>query len=73
MKSKTRWTQTKATIQRVSAKRKPIHAVLMSNAKMVAAVRNGAGAARRQPTAANVASPIVGPHSRALTSSSFYI
>jgi len=35
----------------------------MSNAKMIAAVRNGAGAARRQTTAANVASPIVGHHS----------
>ena len=51
--------QTKSTIKGATAKRKPIHAVLMSNAKMVAAARNGAGAARRQPTAANVASPIV--------------
>ena len=61
-----RWIQTKATIKRATAKRKPIHAVLMPNAKMGAAVRNGAGAARRQPTAANVASLIVGDHSRAI-------
>ena len=67
--SKARRIQTKATMKRAkraTAKRKPIHAVLMPNAKMGAAVRNGAGAARRQPTAANVASLIVGYHSRAI-------